>query len=151
MGSMNKDRPLEPPFFQVGILVEDIAAARDELSRALGIVWGDTVERVNGDWTIQVCFSKEGPPYLELIEGPAGSPWDSRSGSRIDHVGYWTHGIEENKRRIAAEGFDIETDGAELGTPFTYHRGRASGLRIELIDDSIRDAFYERWGLDRPS
>jgi hypothetical protein len=50
---------------------------------------------------------------------------------------------------MAAEGFEIEADGAELGTPFIYQRGRASGLRIELIDDSIRDLFYDRWGLDR--
>jgi hypothetical protein len=146
---MSRDnRSVEPPFFQVGVLVQDIDAARDELSRALGIVWSEVVERTNGDWQIRVCFSKEGPPYLELIEGPPGSPWDSSGGSRIDHIGYWTPDIDEHKRRLEQEGLELETDGSPL---FTYQTGRASGLRVELLDASGRDAFYERWGLDDPA
>jgi hypothetical protein len=135
------------PFFQVGVLVQDIEAARDELSAALGIIWSEIVERVNGEWTIRVCFSKEGPPYLELIEGPPGSPWDSGGASRIDHVGYWTPDLEHHKETLAANGIPVDHDGAPL---FTYQRGRASGLRIELIGSSARPAFYERWGLVDP-
>jgi hypothetical protein len=135
------------PFFQVGVLVQDIEAARDELSAALGIVWSEIVERVNGEWKIRVCFSKEGPPYLELIEGPPGSPWDSGGASRIDHIGYWTPDLERHKETLAANGIPVDHDGAPL---FTYQHGRASGLRIELIGSSARPAFYERWGLVDP-
>lgn len=141
------ERAVQAPFFQVGVLVEDLDAAREELSAALGIVWSDIVERRNGDWEIRVCFSKEGPPYLELIEGPAGSPWDCSGGSRIDHIGYWTPDIEQHKQTLEANGIAIDHDGAPL---FTYQTGRASGLRIELLDASGKSAFYKRWGLVDP-
>lgn len=141
------ERAVNGPFFQVGVLVEDIDASREELSRALGIVWSDVVERTPGEWRIRVCFSKEGPPYLELIEGPPGSPWDCSGGSRIDHIGYWTPDIERHKHNLEAGGLAIDTDSSPL---FTYQTGRASGLRVELLDDSGRATFYERWGLDEP-
>lgn len=144
------DRP-EHPFFQVGVLVQDIEAARAELERALGVEWSEIVEREIGEWRIRVCFVKQGPPYLELLEGPPGSPWDSSAGSRIDHIGYWTPDLAAEKQRLDEAGLALEVDGSTLGGVFTYHRGRESGLRVELIDDSGRAAFYERWGLEPPA
>jgi catechol 2,3-dioxygenase-like lactoylglutathione lyase family enzyme len=140
----------EHPYFQVGVLVEDLDAAREELGNALGLEWSDVVERVNGDWKIRVCFARQGPPFLELIEGPPGSPWETTHGSRIDHIGYWVDDIEAGKRRLADAGVAIEHDGTKSGGVFTYHRGSKSGLRVELLDASGRAAFYERWGLELP-
>jgi Glyoxalase/Bleomycin resistance protein/Dioxygenase superfamily len=142
---------IENPYFQVGVLVEDIEAAREELGRALGVTWGDIVERQNGDWNIRVCFALEGPPYLELIEGPPGSPWEAVGGSRIDHIGCWTPDIEASKQQLADDGFALELDGARFGGKFSYHRGPKSGLRVELLESTGKDAFYERWGLEKPS
>jgi hypothetical protein len=139
------------PYFQVGVLVEDIEAAREELGTALGLEWSDIVVRENGDWTIRVCFAKQGPPYLELIEGPPGSPWEATHGSRIDHIGYWADDLGESKQRLDDAGIAMEHDGSTHGGVFTYQRGRKSGLRIELIDASGRAAFYERWGLEPPT
>jgi hypothetical protein len=142
---------IEQPHFQVGILVEDLDAAREELGRAIGVTWGEIVERQNGEWKIRVCFALEGPPYLELIEGPAGSPWEATGGSRIDHIGCWTPDIEASKQQLAADGFALELDGSKYGGKFSYHRGPRSGLRVELLESSGKDAFYERWGLEPPS
>jgi hypothetical protein len=139
------------PYFQVGVLVEDLEAAREELGNALGLEWSDIVVREIDEWTIRVCFAKQGPPYLELIEGPAGSPWEATGGSRIDHIGYWADDLESSKHRLDAAGLALEVDGAAYGGVFTYHRGRKSGLRVELIDAGGRAAFYERWGLEPPS
>jgi hypothetical protein len=142
--------PVAQPFFQVGVLVEDLDAARKELSEALGVEWSDIVERVNGEWRIRVCFTKQGPPYLELIEGPPGSPWEATHGSRIDHIGYWADDVNDSKRRLDEAGVALEFDGTQTGGVFTYQRGRGSGLRVELIDASGRSAFYARWGLSDP-
>ena len=145
------ERSVIGPFFQVGVLVQDIEASRDELGRALGLSWTDIVDRdVTDDWKIRICFSREGPPYIELVEGPPGSPWDCTDGSRIDHIGYFAPEIARNKSELEAAGIPVEVDGTKLGGVFTYQRGRDSGLRVELIDAGGRDAFYERWGLEKP-
>ena len=135
------------PFFQVGIIVQDLDAARDELGRALGVSWGTTVENEVDSHPIRLCFTREGPPYLELIEGPPGSPWDASGGPRIDHVGYWTPDIDRAREGLAAEGAAVEVDGGF----FAYLRAPQSGLRIELIVDSGRADFYRVFGLDDPT
>lgn len=147
---MSGERPTVPPFFQVGVLVQDIDGARDELQRALGITFGEIIDRDTGEHRIRVCFSFEGPPYLELIEGPPGSPWDAGAGSRIDHIGYWAPDIAAARDHLDRQGLALEVDGTAAGGVFTYHRGRASGLRVELIDRATQPAFYERWGLEPP-
>jgi hypothetical protein len=139
------------PFFQVGVLVKDIESARAELAASLGLDWSEVVTRDVGEWTIRVCFARQGPPYLELIEGPVGSPWDCGETSRIDHIGLWTDSLEEAKQAVMQDGLALEMDGSSLGGKFTYHRGVHSGLRVELLDASGREAFYERWGLAPPA
>lgn len=144
--------PVEQPFFQVGLLVKDLDAARDELGRAVGLEWGETLVREAGEWSMRTCFSLQGPPYVELIEGPPGSPWDPGELPHIDHIGFWALDIPLAKERLEREGLELEIDGSALGSavPFSYHRSRAAGVRIELIDDSARAAFYERWQLVDP-
>jgi hypothetical protein len=142
--------PVSHPYFQVGVLVEDIDAARAELGAALGLDWTDVITREIGEWSLQVCFAKQGPPYLELIEGPAGSPWEITDGPRIDHIGYWTDDLAETKQRLESAGLPMEFDGPKHGGVFTYHRGPKSGLRVELIDGDTRSLFYERWGFKPP-
>ncbi len=145
------EQAVQHPFFQVGVLVTDIEAARAELGAALGLDWSEVVARDVGEWTIRVCFARQGPPYLELIEGPAGSPWDCGGTSRIDHIGLWTDSLDDAKRSVTADGLALEVDGSRLGGKFTYHRGVDSGLRVELLDAAGREAFYERWGLTPPA
>lgn len=143
--------PVIQPFFQVGVLVENLESAQAELSQALGLEWSQTVERQNGEWSLRVCFSKQGPPYLELIEGPPGSPWETTDGSRIDHIGYWTDDLRSEVQGFDDRGLALEHDGTATGAVFTYHRGRESGLRVEFLDAAGRAAFHDRWGLeDRP-
>jgi hypothetical protein len=142
--------PVAHPFFQVGVLVRDIEAARAELSNALGVTWGEVVHRVNGDWQMAICFSLEGPPYIALIHAPDGSPWDASAGSRIDHIGFWAPDIERSAAALEDAGMELEIDGRRMGAVFTYHRGPDSGLRVEMIDRSGRAGFYERFGLPNP-
>ena len=131
-------------FFQVGIAVQDIEAARDELTRALGLEWADVLSRETPFGPAQVCVSKAGPPYLELIQGPGGTPWDASAGPRLDHIGYWTSGVESGKGRLEEAGMPLEADNSPA---WTYHRGPSSGVRIELMDLRVQDEFYKRWGL----
>ena len=133
------------PFFHVGILVEDIQAAQDELSGALGIRFRKPHTSVYGDWTIQVCYSVEGPPFIELIEGGTnGGPWDVSNGPRIDHIGYYSQDVLKDRAHLEANGLPVDFDPVPFGRGenFCYHCGPATGARIELVN-IVRKATLE--------
>jgi len=147
------------PIFQVGVIVEDIDAAMKELSAAQGVRWGKVADRQYKQWKFKRVFSTEGPPYIELIQGPPGSPWDSSKGSRIDHLQWWTRDMQGDSKRMLAAGLPIDTDGvtespltaldgAKLPGIFRYFNAPASGMRLELIDESVRPDYRKRWGID---
>lgn len=141
----------EMPFYQVGIIVPALDPAMDELGSALGVTWGPiiTPEYVNGPK--RFVFSIEGPPHIELIEGRPGSAWDCSNGPRLDHIGLWTANVETAKGELAAKGMPIDTDGADLGTPiFTYHDAPSCGMRVELVDQTRREPFYNSLGRPVP-
>ena len=121
-------------YFHVGIIVEDLESAMGELGRALELSWHEPHERSYDGSTIRVCFSKEGPPYLELIEGQPGSHWSTDSGPHLDHLGYWSSDFQADVERLEAAGMSLDIDGVKMGGRFNYHRSPSAGLRIELID-----------------
>ena len=146
------------PFFQVGVIVENIEAAMDELTRAQNITWGRIVNREYRQWRFRRVFSLDGPPYIELVEGPPGSPWDSSKGSRLDHLQWWTRDMAGDTKRMLAAGLQVDSvkeeeliapDGSKKpGILRTYFRAPASGIRIELIDESVRAGHRKRWGIE---
>ena len=128
------------PMFHVGILVPDLAAAQAEISAAQGVTWRETRQSRYGDWDIRVVYAVEGPPYVELIEGPEGSPWASDGGPRLDHFGIWSEDVAVDVEAFMAAGFVIDFDPRSVGKPLTfcYLRGTATGTRIELVSTELR-------------
>lgn len=123
------------PFFQVGVVVPDLEQAMEELGQGLGIGWHRATDVQIGPWDVRVVFSIDGPPHIELIQGPPGSPWDAAGGSRLDHLGYWAADNEQGKAELERRGLPIEVDGADYDRPsFVYHRAPSTGIRVELID-----------------
>ena len=136
-------------FFQVGLVVPELEPALEELSAALGLTFGSPVNREIGPWRIRVAFAKEGPPFLEVIEGAPGTPWDTAGSPRVDHLGWWSSDLDADEHAWSKRGLLLEADGRPHGRPFTYHRAPASGLRMELIGTPPAQ-FYERWDLGQP-
>ena len=95
--------------------------------------------------SIRFTYSVEGPPHLELIEGPAGTVWAPVMG--LHHVGLWTDRLADDAVELEQRGLPIEVAGVSPSgrrpSGFTYHRS-GHGLRIELVDDASLPAF-ERW------
>ena len=110
-----------------------------ELSAGLGVTWASVQSLTVAGHAIKFTYSLEGPPHLELVEGPEGSIWEAPDGGYQHHVGYWTDDMRGDRARLAAAGLEVtlEIPGA------TYHSS-ASGLRIELVDERARPAL-ERW------
>lgn len=135
------------PFYQVGVIVPALEPAMEELGTALGLTWGTVVEVDYEPAPIRFVFSVQGPPHIELIEGPQAGPWSSAGGPRIDHIGYWSSDVAADKRELRARGLPIDVDGEQLGNPiFAYHRAEHSGMRVELVSDAMRERFYASLG-----
>jgi hypothetical protein len=135
------------PYFQVGVVVPNLERAMEELTRGLGVQWMAPQDRQSGPYRLRVTFSRDAP-YIELIEGSPGSPWDTTHGPHLHHLGFWADDIETDKQRLAEAGMSVELEGnAPFGGGWSYHRGPHSGFRIELCDVAGRTGFYKRWQL----
>jgi hypothetical protein len=133
---------VDHPYFQVGVAVQNLEQAMEELSAALGITWKEPQDRDVDGMQFRVAFADTSKPYLELIEGGPGSPWDATDGSHLHHLGYWSEDKAADMARLDAAGFTTEMD---IGHA-SYHSGKQAGARVELIDKSYREEFMERWG-----
>lgn len=132
-------------FYHVCFVVPDIELAMEDLARTAGVEWSGIREDAIGKWDYRMAFSRTGPPYFELIQGPAGSPWDSTLGARCDHVGFWTRSVEESAQRLTDEGFPSDFSGCPYGRPYSYHPVESLGVRLEMMDVSRQTAFLDSW------
>ncbi|WP_084774063.1 VOC family protein [Nonomuraea candida] len=139
-----------PGPYHIGYVVPDIEAAMRDFTRAAGTAWNPVREGRLGGWDYRIVFSRHGPPYTELIEGPAGSPWEPGRGARCDHLGFWAAGIDECAGRLAARGWPLDFDARPYGRPFTYHRMTGTGVRLELVDVSVQPEFLRAWNPGGP-
>jgi hypothetical protein len=139
-----------PPssFWQIGLVVPDVRASMAELTAALGIEWREVVTRHVGEWQLEVVFSKQGPPYLELIRGETGGPWDPDTHPGLDHFGYWVDDLPTERRRLEDGGFPISVDGEAVGRLFNYHTVPNTRMRLEPIDLRYQDSIREAFGLE---
>ena len=136
---------MEDIHFQVGFVVPDLEAAMEEFAAMLGAEMIGPQERDLGSTgVLRIAFARTPRPYLELIEGPPGSIWDSTDGPRMHHLAYWSDDMDADSTRLEAAGLKREID---LGFARYHGPAAATGSRIELISTEHREAFYGRWGL----
>ncbi len=137
--------------YHVGIVVADIETASVKLSDLLGITWGpimhlDAVQYRDetGDdvtWPTTMRYST-GTPCLELILEVPGSVWVRNESSNLHHIGFWSDSMAEQSGAFGAAGCPLQLSGragAEAPTSFAYHRDNELGIRMELVDASMRD------------
>ncbi|MCX4724618.1 VOC family protein [Streptomyces sp. NBC_01306] len=135
-------------YYHVCFVVPDIERAMADFRRSAGVEWSDPASERMGEWDYLIAFTTGGPPFIELIEGPEGSPWDASAGARFDHLGFWTSDIQQGSSRLEREGLPVEFSGCPHGRPFAYHRMDSVGARIELVDAGRQDTFLSRWHPD---
>lgn len=132
-------------FYHLCFVVTDIDQATSDLSRTTGVSWSPVRVGRLAEWDYRIVFSTEGPPFFEIIQGPAGSPWDATSGPRFDHLGYWSADISADQHQLARRGAPVEFDACPYGSRFSYHRLDSIGARIELVDISGQAGFLDTW------
>ena len=131
-------------FYHVCFAVPDLQKATDDLREAVGVRWCEPRAGQLGSWEYQIVFS-EGAPYIEVIEGPVGSPWDASAGPRFDHLGWWTNSVEVSSRRLDEAGFPVDFSGCPFGRSFAYHRVDSIGARVEVVDVRNQAGFFATW------
>ncbi|MFE2161820.1 VOC family protein [Streptomyces lydicus] len=132
-------------FYHVCFAVPDIERAMQDLQRTAGVEWSEPAAGKLGEWDYRIAFTRGDPPFIELIEGPAGSPWDASAGARFDHLGFWSGDVEQGSRRLENDGLPVDFSGCPHGRPFAYHRMDSIGARVELVDVSLQAGFLDRW------
>jgi hypothetical protein len=138
-------------FYHLCFAVPDLNVAMKELGRGLGVQWSTPRSGQLGEWDYEIVFSREGPPFFELIQGPLGSPWDATAGPRCDHIGYWSRDLNHDKEELVKRGLAVDYDACPLGRAFAYHRLDSVGIRVELVDESYQTGFLESWAPTTPA
>ncbi|MFE3187440.1 VOC family protein [Nocardia sp. NPDC059240] len=127
--------------YHLGVVVSDLRAAMDELSELLGSDWGPIVPSGHqsgpgdpADTAPRMTISRQGPPYIELLQRTPGTVWDTLG---LHHIGYWAADARAESERMAAQGFPLEASAVVLHgdtEPGVYYHRTADGLRLELVE-----------------
>ncbi len=132
--------------FHFAMAVPDLRGAMGLLGPALGVRWTsvrpativlDTaVGRTSTE--IEAVYSREGPPYVELVRGEPDGFFSARSGPRIHHAGYIVDDVRAEAERLQALGMTVAGmgPGDPPGSAFVTNE---LGLTLEVMAQGIRD------------
>lgn len=126
--------------YHIGMVVPDIASAVSTLSVVLGTDFTEPQHVEFDEFALEYVFSLDGPSYLELCEGTAGSPWYAAQGIQVHHLGFWSEDHEADAERLVRAGLIEEWVINGSGRKATYLRV-PDGFLVELVDASRRPAF----------
>ena len=144
--------PELPAHYHVGIIVPDVRAARARFTELLGVQWGPIMhmaeveyrDGAGNDVLLPTTLSySTGDPCLELIEETPGTVWVRNEHSNLHHLGFWTDGFDAATASLTASGCPLHLCGRAGQTApvsFAYHGLDDFGVRVELVDASMRDA-----------
>jgi len=129
------------PHFHVGILVKDIEAAAADFTALLGVEFEPVhAQQVGTGDTVRLCYSLQGPPYLELMEMTGSGVWSPGQGEGLHHIGVSDPSVSG---RCAAFGeVDMISPGGD-GSPLVAmtRPGALHGVRVEYLDANLAAQF----------
>ncbi len=138
--------------FHFAMAVPDLPAAMELLGPALNVNWTsvwsmtremDTPEGHTRD-EMQAVYSRQGPPYVELVNGHGSGFFAADQGPRLHHVGYIVDDVRVEAERLQALGMTIW----DLG-PASAFVTNDVGMTFEIMGQRIRETLDEWFA--RPS
>jgi hypothetical protein len=140
--------------FHVGIVVRDLEAAVARFTDLLGITWGPLQELeasqvsdgAGNDFVVPLrvrCSTQA--PYLELIEEVPGTEWTCNEHSNLHHIAFWSDALTADSQLLTSAKCPVTVSGrrgTQAPSSWVYHQD-ALGVRIELVDDSMRSAMEQ--------
>ncbi|MEU9100360.1 VOC family protein [Streptomyces sp. NPDC048361] len=146
----------EQPYFHIGVVVPDLEKAIEYYSRMHGLDFTKPAHVTNPriedphphEQVVHVAFSKQGPPYFELIESDGDEGiYSSAKEGQILYLGFWEADMDGRMEKLRAEGIGIEavSRSAEGATPdWIITEPDAMGVRYEYVDLAEKQAI-ETW------
>ena len=136
--------------FHFAMAVPDLRAAMDLLGPALNLDWTsiwpmtremDTPEG-HTSTELQAVYSRQGPPYVELVSGSPGGFFEATQGPRLHHVGYIVDDVAAEAERLQALGMTIWSigPGDPPGSAFVMNE---VGMTFEVMGQGTRDTLDE--------
>ncbi len=133
--------------FHTGIVVDDLASAKEQLGASLGVTWRDGGAEVRltdatGVRTVQTAYalSTSGPHHVELVQSIPGTVWSVSAPGHAHHLGYWVDDVPSAAAELVRLGSEqVASIANQDGRPpmCTYHRS-PSGLYLEIVDRRLR-------------
>ncbi|TQS46991.1 VOC family protein [Cryptosporangium phraense] len=140
--------------FHVGIVVHDLAEARERLTALFGYEWAPEAGGVqpvllaDGPATVDLlCQYSRSVPRVELVRSVPGRAIWQPADSGVHHVGYWSDDVRADSDALVAQGYQREVAGTlPDGTPYwAYHRPASGGPRIELVSRALQPSMERLW------
>ena len=146
--------PRSAPFFHIGIVVKDLAAAIERYSQVLGVTFVEPAtfhvpEFADPDphpCDVVATYTSEGPPYYELIEASGDGLFSERNADQILYAGVWEPDVPARIESLKANGVGIDAVLKDSdGQPFVViSSAEGLGIRIEWVGTTARP-LIERW------
>lgn len=147
----------------LGFVVDDLDATMARLGVEWGLSWAPVravraLVRVAGSRApepqvhdVRFVTSRQGDPYVKLIEAVPGSVWSPDGGDRLDHWTFWVMDLRNAVLDLEREGYALEATGLEEdGRPRYAYLRSPQAWRIELGCESNRGEF-ETWASENHS
>ncbi len=143
-------------YFHIGIVVPNLNKAMKDFSQILGITFPNPeyfhISRLEDpephSHDPYVVYSREGPPYYELIEAGGDGIFSAKHQGKIHHLGVWEEDMTARVKALEKEGIVIDAwfRNKEGSVPFAVITSPQSplGIRIEYIDRSLQ-CTIEQW------
>jgi catechol 2,3-dioxygenase-like lactoylglutathione lyase family enzyme len=139
--------------YHVGIVVNDLDAAKEFYTVSAGYRWCDEmrIENVfvaaNRETAVSLRFtySREAP-RIELVESIPGTLF-AASSPHVHHVGYWSDDIDGDIATLEAAGALLEGRGfwPDGRGPIWAYVTPPNGSRIELVDKQAKPSMEQWW------
>jgi Glyoxalase/Bleomycin resistance protein/Dioxygenase superfamily len=139
--------------FHTGVVVDDLDALVDWLTKTVGYRWTDVVEveqvvqTAEEEATLPLRMVISGDePRVEILQTIPGTIW-TPTDSVVHHLGYWSEDVESDLATLEANGAPCEVkafnpDGS--GSLLWAYCKAPTGPRIELVSHAMKP-FIEYW------
>jgi hypothetical protein len=138
------------PFFHVGLLCKDVDRTAAEFGEKFGVAFHEPsifeIPFVHDgsarSATVRACFSKIGPPYIELFQGDGQGIYQVEHDSELHHLGLWVPNCaaalaRAEQQQMAPDAVIADSD----DNPQIWFTDPTDtlGVRFEMIDTGDRD------------